>query len=104
MAGVTLVAAACQAKRENPVLTGLAAFTLSKAVSREKVGSGVREACERQPLLRELVGCPRCLGAWTALGLVLLPKRQRQGVLTVMAAAAVNDFLHAAFAVLRKHS
>jgi hypothetical protein len=93
---------------------GLATFALSKLVAKEKVESWVREpfveetsAGERRPKgtrLRyatgELLTCTRCVGAWSALGLVALrvarPRESR--VLTaVLGASAINDFLQTGF-------
>lgn len=101
---------------ELPVL-GLAAFTLSKAVAKEKIGAWAREPVvhhtsdgERQPRGRglryavgELVTCSRCLGTWSSLGLVgLRVARPREGqiVASVLAAAALNDFLQSGFTAL----
>jgi Protein of unknown function (DUF1360) len=95
---------------ELPVL-GLATFSLSKAVAKEKVGAWARAAVvdegEGRPKgsrLRyaagELVTCTRCVGTWSALGLVALRvARPREGriVATVLATAGVNDWLQAAF-------
>jgi hypothetical protein len=53
--------------------------------------------------LGELVTCSRCLGTWSSLGLVgLRVMRPREGrvVSTVLAGAAVNDFLQAGFSAL----
>ncbi len=101
---------------ELPVF-GLATFTLTKALAKEKVGAWVREplvedddAEERQPrgrglryVLGELVTCPRCLGTWGALGLVgLRVARPREGriVAGILATAAINDFLQSGFTLL----
>src|SRR5689334_12233640 len=59
---------------------GLASFAMTKAISKEKVGTWVRtpvlDEAERKPKgsrLRyaagELLSCTRCLGTWTSLGL-----------------------------------
>jgi Protein of unknown function (DUF1360) len=93
---------------------GAAAFALSKLIAKEKVESWVREpfveeipSGERRPKGRrlryavgELLTCTRCVGAWSALGLVgLRTVRPREGrvVTTVLAVSAANDFLHTAF-------
>ena len=95
---------------ELPVL-GLAAFALTKAVSKEKVGSWVRDPLvdesDRTPKgsrLRyatgELLTCSRCLGTWSSLALVgLRIARPREGriVTTILATAAINDWLQATF-------
>jgi Protein of unknown function (DUF1360) len=98
------------AAHELPVL-GLAAFALSKALAKEKVGSWARapvvDESDGRPKgsrLRyaagELVTCTRCLGTWSALGLVgLRVARPREGriVASVLATAGINDWLQAAF-------
>jgi hypothetical protein len=101
---------------ELPVM-GLATFALAKLVAKEKVESWVREPFleerpdgERRPKGRrlryavgELLSCTRCLGAWSALGLVGLrmaaPGPSRT-VTSVLAASAGNDFLQAGFSWL----
>src|SRR5689334_19012085 len=68
---------------ELPML-GLATFTIAKVVAKEKVDSWIREPFleerpdgERRPKGRrlryavgELLSCTRCVGTWSALGLV----------------------------------
>jgi hypothetical protein len=99
--------------RELP-LFGLASFSLSKSLGKEKVGAWVRTPVvdetvpERTPKGRglryavgELMTCTRCLGTWSALGLVgLRAARPREARLVagVLATSAINDFLHAGFA------
>src|ERR687887_151911 len=90
-----------------------ATFALSKLVAREKVGTWVREPFvdqDGQPprpagrrlrrAVGELVTCTRCVGAWSALGIVGLrvaaPTAGRTFA-TVLAASAANDFLQAGF-------
>jgi hypothetical protein len=101
---------------ELPVL-GLATFTVAKALSKEKIGTWVREPLVeptpdggRRPkgrgfrhTLGELVTCTRCLGTWSSLAIVgLRVARPREGraVATILAAAGVNDFLQAGFTAL----
>ena len=101
---------------ELPVL-GLATFTLTKAVAKEKVGVWAREPLvepgddgDRRPrgrglryVLGELVTCPRCLGTWSSLGLVgLQVVRPREGriVARILATAAINDVLQTTFTLL----
>ena len=101
---------------ELPVF-GLATFTLTKALAKEKVGVWAREPLvedgsdgDRQPrgkglryVLGELVTCPRCLGTWSSLGLVgLRVARPREGriVAEILAAAAINDILQTSFTLL----
>ena len=87
-----------------------ATFALSKVVAREKIGTWVREPFvdgEQQPrgtrlqrAVGELVTCTRCVGAWSALGLVGLrvaePASGRT-VVTILAASAANDWLQTGF-------
>jgi hypothetical protein len=96
---------------------GAATFAISKVVAREKIGSWVREPFVEdavhggrprgrrlQRALGELVTCSRCVGAWSALGVVglrLWAPRAGRVAATVLAASAVNDFMQAGFAYLR---
>ena len=95
---------------ELPVL-GLATFSLSKALAKEKVGSWARapvvDESDGKPkgsrlryAVGELISCTRCLGTWSALGLVgLRVARPREGriVASVLATAGINDWLQALF-------
>jgi hypothetical protein len=121
LTGALLVAARAkdaQAIRasELPVM-GLATFALAKLVAKEKVDSWVREPFleekpngERRPkgkrlryAVGELLSCTRCVGSWSALGLVgmrLLRPREAQVVLPVLALAAANDWLQTGFTTL----
>lgn len=98
---------------ELPVL-GMAAFTVSKALAKEKIGAFVREPlvdAEAEPkgtgvryVAGELLTCTRCLGTWSSLAVVgLRVARPREGriVASVLAAAAVNDWLQTGFSLLR---
>ena len=93
-----------------------ATFALSKVIAREKIGSWMREPFveqvdgDRRPrgnrlraAVGELVTCTRCVGAWSALGIVGLrvvePKTGRI-VTNVLAASAANDWLQAGFKML----
>jgi hypothetical protein len=93
-----------------------ATFALSKVIAREKIGSWMREPFveqdggDRRPRGRglqravgELLTCTRCVGAWSALGVVALrlaaPDSGRI-VTNVLAASAGNDWLQAAFKLL----
>ena len=95
---------------------GAATFAVAKVIAREKIGTWVREPFveqddgERRPRGRrlrravgELVTCTRCVGAWSALGIVGLrvadPKSGRI-VTNVLAASAANDGLQAGFKML----
>ena len=93
---------------------GVAAFALTKAVSREKVETWVRRPFVEEEddggrpkgrrlryAVGELLTCTRCLGAWSALGLTALRvtrPRESRVVTTALATSALNDFLFAAFA------
>jgi hypothetical protein len=93
---------------------GLATFALAKLVSKEKVDSWMRQPFlderpdgERRPkgeglryAIGELLSCTRCMGTWSALGLVglrLLRPREARVVLPLLAASATNDWLQAGF-------
>jgi Protein of unknown function (DUF1360) len=101
---------------ELPVL-GLATFALAKLVAKEKVDSWVREPfLEERPdgvrrpkgrrlryAVGELLSCTRCVGTWSALGLVgmrLLRPREAQVVMPMLALAAANDWLQSGFTTL----
>jgi hypothetical protein len=95
---------------------GAATFSLSKAVAREKIGSWVREpfvdetACGQRlrgrrlrRAMAELVTCSRCIGTWSGLGIVglrLAHPPAGRAVTSVLATAALNDFLQAGFRLL----
>jgi hypothetical protein len=91
-------------------------FALSKLIVHEKVETWLRQpfveegADGKRPRGRrlryavgELLNCTRCMGAWSALGLVALrlhsPAAGRTAT-TVLAASAGNDVLHSAFSLL----
>jgi len=96
---------------------GAATFAVSKVIAREKIGTWVREPFVEdashggtprgrriQRALGELVTCSRCVGAWSALGVVALraasPSAGRL-VTAILATSAVNDWAQAGFAWLR---
>src|SRR5205085_8527079 len=105
--------------REEPIATreliplSAATFALSKMIATEKVGSWVREPFvdeDGQPprptgrrlrrAIGELVTCTRCVGAWSALGVVGLRVASPQAgrtVANVLAASAANDWLQSGF-------
>jgi hypothetical protein len=102
---------------ELPTLAA-ASFALSKLLVKEKAESWVRRPFVdeevREPKGRrlryavgELLTCTRCMGAWSALGLVALrvhaPTAGRT-VSTVLAASAGNDVLQALFSYLCAHA
>lgn len=120
-----LAAVAALSRRSPPgsaidlVALSAATFKASRTLSRERVGSFVRQPFvegdaevgdEEQPAgtgiqraIGELVTCPRCLGTWTAAGLasaqMLTPHFGRLLTWTLGASAA-NDFLQAAFTAM----
>jgi hypothetical protein len=118
----TLVLTTRERAREQPIsgreLIPIAAatFALSKVIAREKIGSWVREPFvedpvgERKPRGRrlqravgELVTCTRCIGAWSALGVVglrLASPDSGRIVTNVLAASAANDWLQSGFKLL----
>src|SRR4051794_28488722 len=93
-----------------------ATFALSKVIAREKIGSWMREPFveldhgERRPrgrglrrVVGELVTCTRCVGAWSALGIVglrLAAPDSGRIVTNVLAASAANDWLQSGFKLL----
>ena len=100
------------------VTLSAATFKASRTISRDKVGSFVRdpfvegEAYEgdeepagegMQRAMGELVTCTRCVGTWVAAGLcsaqVVAPRFGRL-VTWALAASAANDFLQASFVAL----
>jgi Protein of unknown function (DUF1360) len=102
--------------QEMPVL-GLATFALAKLVAKEKVDSWVREPFleehpdgRRRPKGRrlryavgELLSCTRCVGTWSALGLVgmrLLRPREAGVIVPMLALAGANDWLQSGFTTL----
>jgi hypothetical protein len=119
--GALLVAA--RDKGDEPVRPGeivplgVATFALSKLVAKEKVEAWVREPFveeaptgERRPkgeglryAVGELLTCTRCVGTWSALGLVALRvtrPREARVVTAVLGASAVNDWAQAGFSWL----
>jgi Protein of unknown function (DUF1360) len=93
---------------------GVATFALSKLVAKEKVDAWVRQPFveerpdgERRPrgdglryAVGELLTCTRCVGTWSALGLVALRvtrPREARVVSAVLGASAVSDFAQAGF-------
>jgi hypothetical protein len=122
--GALLAGTAVSARRrasipvaELPALAA-ASFALSKLVVHEKVETWIRrpfiEEDGGRPKGRrlryavgELLGCTRCTGAWSALGLTALrlhsPAAGRT-VAAVLAASAGNDMLQAAFSWMCAHA
>ena len=104
----------------NKELVPLAAatFAVSKAVARERIGSWVREPFVdtevQQPkgsrlrrAVGELVTCTRCVGTWSALGVVGLrianPEAGRT-VSVILASSAFNDWMQAGFKLLTEQT
>ena len=114
-----LVLTARERAREDPIsgaeLLPIAAatFALSKVIAREKIGSWMREPFVEQDggegrprgrrlqrAVGELLTCTRCVGAWSALGIVglrLASPESGRIVTNVLAASAANDWLQASF-------
>jgi hypothetical protein len=97
---------------------GAATFAVSKAVARERIGSWVREPFvdddDQTPKggrirrsLGELVTCTRCVGTWSALGVVGLRVVHPEAGRTlsyVLASSAVNDWMQAGFKLLTEQT
>lgn len=93
-----------------------ATFALSKVIAREKIGAWMREPFVDDPkgarrprgnrvqrTMGELLTCSRCVGAWSALGVVglrLAAPDSGRIVTNVLAASAGNDWLQAGFKLL----
>jgi hypothetical protein len=117
MLGAVLVAA--RERSDAPVRPteaipiGVATFALSKLIAKEKVEAWVREPFVEQTehgrrpkgdglryVMGELLTCTRCVGMWSALGLVglrVVRPRESRVVNAVLGATAVNDVSQAAF-------
>jgi len=119
-----VVLAAAQHRRESDehiavrelVPLSAATFALSKVIAREKIGAWVREPFVEQDengrrprgrrlraAVGELVTCTRCVGAWSALGVVglrVVEPRTGRILANVLAASAANDWLQAGFKLL----
>jgi Protein of unknown function (DUF1360) len=96
---------------------GAATFAVSKVIAREKIGAWVREPFVEdashggkprgrriQRALGELVTCSRCVGAWSALGVVGLRAASPDAgrlVTAILATSALNDWAQAGFAWMR---
>ena len=120
--GALLAGLAYHARGREPIARGelvplsAATFALSKLIVHEKVETWLRQPFveERDGSKRprgtrmryaigELLNCTRCMGAWSALGLVALrlhsPAAGRAAT-SVLAASAGNDVLQSAFTLL----
>jgi hypothetical protein len=120
LAGVVVAARERTQKREpltsrDLVVTGAATFALSKVIARERIGTWVREPFVEEEdggrprgkgirhAMGELLTCTRCVGAWSALGLVglrLTSPATGRVVNDVLAVSAMNDWLQASFKLL----
>jgi len=120
---VSLLAGVAYSAREREPLSraelvplSAATFALSKLIVHEKVETWLRQpfldesAGGKRPRGRrlryavgELLDCTRCMGAWSALGLVALrlhsPPAGRTAI-AVLAASAGNDMLQTAYSLL----
>ena len=96
-------------------VTGAATFALAKVIARERIGTWVRDPFVEEEdggkprgrglrhAVGELLTCTRCVGAWSALGLVglrLTSPATGRVVNDVLAVSAVNDWLQASFKLL----
>jgi hypothetical protein len=118
----TLVLTTRGRAREDPIAgrellpIAAATFALSKVIAREKIGSWVREPFVDEPsgeqrprgsrlqrAVGELLTCTRCVGAWSALGIVglrLASPESGRIVTNVLATSAANDWLQSGFKLL----
>jgi hypothetical protein len=100
------------------ILLILATFSLADVFAHERIATWIRrpfdfETADHRPgrprgkglryAIGELMGCSRCLGSWSALGLVGLrvaSPAAAGAVTTALAAGGANDFLQAVFRLL----
>jgi hypothetical protein len=124
LAAALVVSSRGRAKKDpitNKELVPMAAatFAVSKAVARERIGSWVREPFVEEEhgqkpkgrsirrALGELVTCTRCVGTWSALGVVglrILNPEAGRTVNWVLASSAANDWLQAGFKLLTEQT
>jgi hypothetical protein len=98
---------------------GAATFALSKAVARERIGTWMREpfvdqthgqqpkGSRLQRAVGELVTCTRCVGTWSALGVVglrVLHPEAGRALSMILASSAANDWLQAGFKLLTEQT
>jgi hypothetical protein len=97
-----------------------ATFAVSKAVARERIGTWVREPFVEEEdhsqrpkgnrirrAMGELVTCTRCVGTWSALGVVglrVLHPEAGRTVSMILASSAANDWLQAGFKLLTEQT
>lgn len=101
------------------ILLALAAFSLADVFAHERIATWIRrpfdvETADHRPgrprgrglryAIGELMACSRCVGSWSALGLIGLrvgSPSAAGAVTTVLAAGGANDFLQAMFRILK---
>ena len=124
-AAAALIATSRKRAASDPITTkeliplGAATFAVSKAVARERIGSWVREpfveegetqkpkGSRIQRAVGELVTCTRCVGTWSALGVVglrVLHPEAGRTMSVILASSAANDWMQAAFKLLTEQS
>ncbi|MHB8659573.1 MAG: DUF1360 domain-containing protein [Solirubrobacteraceae bacterium] len=131
LAGMTGVAALARRRergglpsipREELPILALATFTLADVVAKERVSTWLREPFVRegddhkpvepegtglQRAVGELLTCTRCVGTWSALGIVGLRTASPavgRSASTVLALAGVNDLLQSGFRLLAERT
>lgn len=100
------------------ILLAMATFSLADVFAHERIATWIRrpfdfETADHRPgrprgrglryAVGELMGCSRCVGSWSALGLIGLRVASPSAagaVTTVLAAGGANDFLQAVFRLL----
>lgn len=101
------------------LLLVLATFSLADVFAHERIATWMRgpfdvETADHRPgrprgrglryAIGELMACSRCVGSWSALGLISLRVASPSAAgaaTTVLAAGGANDFLQAMFRILR---
>ena len=118
-----LLAAARKRSAKDPITAkeliplSAATFAVSKAVARERIGTWMREPFTeegQQPTgsrirraVGELVTCTRCVGTWSALGVVglrLVDPPAGKALSYVLASSAANDLMQAGFKLLTEQT
>jgi len=108
--------------REELVVLAMATFTLSDVLAKEKISTWLREpfvqeGADHKPIrpegdgLRyafgELLTCTRCIGTWSALGLVTLQTASPaagRATARVLALAGANDLMQSGFRLLAERT
>ncbi|MGI8712203.1 MAG: DUF1360 domain-containing protein [Solirubrobacteraceae bacterium] len=101
------------------IMLALAAFSVADVFAHERIATWIRrpfdvETADHRPghprgqglryAIGELMACSRCVGSWSALGLIGLRVASPSAsgaVTTVLAAGGANDFLQAMFRILK---